>query len=742
MAILLALLAASLPLSSSSDLNKYLASQGHLIPLTTLSHGQGVAIVAYKATIDVGTPAQRVSVILDTGSSALAVALPNCKTREQHECTLDSAGFVPNNSSSYHQPRHLAQHKVTMTYDQGGWSGYRGRDVISFPTTHVQDQLAVHLRGMVPVSTRSPQDTIAADMPVLRFDALPAQAPSPMSHRHHPSDAPMPFLRERPFASVSREPVASLQDLSPGPRDGSRLPAARRSPYQPVGSASDAIPLELASVLGRSTPPKHVDDALRVRTSPASVSAKPSTVAPPPVPSHVIKLGGAKAPARLPHHRHQSSKTNPSPSPSLPEDLEDPLHQEANVKALRHAQNVHKHLSAPVGNANGLLSQRLTVNSIQEAWTIFTVDGHQGVLGLSPRADLLSEHASFAMHLQRNGSILWLASGNSSTQAQQWAEVSSRLNATAISLISSPKALHYQVPFTAVRVGTRRVPLPSLPNKKGLAKRNHHHAIVDSGTTFLLVPQALRLNIVRHLSALVEVNPAIWTSYCVRTHPGRWPELQLELGGGAWISIPGKDYLIQQSPGFYCLGIGISSEEDEIILGLTVLKSRWIALNPLSALFLVSPRDLETVQLPTANTLCNWARDELPGFKQDVSTCSSDCHASATGYSYCHGAMVEVFVNGQRHRFDQQRLTWAGVTRARVYQSVNVEMVVTCPAAAYYPLQCYVELEVAWVTTLMLGLLACGLMRSIWVTTRELQRLQHEEHTKLQGLQKVEVSTA
>ena len=149
----------------------------------------------------------------------------------------------------------------------------------------------------------------------------------------------------------------------------------------------------------------------------------------------------------------------------------------------------------------------MTVNSIQEAWTIFTVDGHQGVLGLSPRADLLSEHASFALHLQRNHSVLWLASGNSSMQAQQWAAVSHRLNATAITLISSPKALHYQVPFTGVRVGSHRVPLPVLPADARLATGARYRAIVDSGTTFLLVPAALRVNIIRHLSALVEANP-------------------------------------------------------------------------------------------------------------------------------------------------------------------------------------------------------------------------------------------
>ena len=87
---------------------------------------------------------------------------------------------------------------------------------------------------------------------------------------------------------------------------------------------------------------------------------------------------------------------------------------------------------------------------------------------------------------------------------------------------------------------------------------------------------------------------------------------------------------------------------------------------------------------------------------------------------------LQVYVNGQRHEYKQQRLTWAGLTRARVYQSAQVEMVVTCNADVYYPLQCHVELEVAWVTTLLLGCLVCMLMRSIWVTTHELKRLQQE----------------
>jgi hypothetical protein len=211
----------------------------------------------------------------------------------------------------------------------------------------------------------------------------------------------------------------------------------------------------------------------------------------------------------LGHHRHPVATNPPSlASPRQHTLVADhkPRQQHTNAKALRLAKHASKHLSASGGTANGLLSQRVTINSIHEAWAIFTVDGHQGVLGLSPRADLLSEHASFAMHLQHNHSILWLASGNSSTQAQQWAHVSLHLNATAISLISSPKALHYRVPFTGVQVGSHRVPLPALRNTED-SVQGHYHAIVDSGTTFLLVPAGLKVNIVRHLSALVEVNP-------------------------------------------------------------------------------------------------------------------------------------------------------------------------------------------------------------------------------------------
>ena len=39
---------------AQSDFEDFLALHGHLIPLTTLSHGHGEAIVAYKATVDVG----------------------------------------------------------------------------------------------------------------------------------------------------------------------------------------------------------------------------------------------------------------------------------------------------------------------------------------------------------------------------------------------------------------------------------------------------------------------------------------------------------------------------------------------------------------------------------------------------------------------------------------------------------------------------------------------------------------
>jgi hypothetical protein len=52
----LQLLFCCIVIGTRPDLEEYLSSNGHLIPLTTLSHGQGEAIVAFKATVDVGTP--------------------------------------------------------------------------------------------------------------------------------------------------------------------------------------------------------------------------------------------------------------------------------------------------------------------------------------------------------------------------------------------------------------------------------------------------------------------------------------------------------------------------------------------------------------------------------------------------------------------------------------------------------------------------------------------------------------
>eukprot|EP00730_Choanoeca_flexa_P001149 TRINITY_DN10502_c0_g1_i1.p1 TRINITY_DN10502_c0_g1~~TRINITY_DN10502_c0_g1_i1.p1 ORF type:complete len:781 (+),score=119.63 TRINITY_DN10502_c0_g1_i1:223-2565(+) len=742
--------------SRHNDIQAVLSDMGALLPLTALSHSQGVAIVAYKATLDIGSPKQRVSLILDTGSSALAVALPQCQTREQQGCTAGGVGFEPLDSSSYHRPRHQHKHKVTMTYDQGGWTGYRGKDLVSFPVDNVSSRQSVPPPFAPPISTHRPTDAIAADIPALRFDVMADHHRRHAERTRHDGTQRHPPAKPHPYASVRQGMLANL-DNNPTEYPSHPPLSAAHSSALPSGMLSEAIPLDPrmqgGAVLGRATPPAATFPTRSSTTSSGAFSSSTSLPYSIPSPASTVakharaadSFSSGTVPDRLPADES-------SPSPSL-------VNEPARLHHLRHSPGLTSvradsdtlvHLDGPVANrrppSRGKLQaqphrattdrgikHRLTVNSIQEAWTIFTVNGHQGVLGMSPRADLLSEHASFALHLSEVDAQLWLATGNTSHQAQQWRRLQSAFNGTAVGLISSPKSLHYRVPFTAIHVGTHHVPLPSLPVRNPEAVHRQiprYHAIVDSGTTFLLLPAEMRQSVVRHMSALVEVNPAIWSDFCVRTHPSRWPGLQLELGNGAWITLQGHDYLVQQSPGFYCLGFGISSDRNEVILGLTALKSRWIAINPLSAQLLMASRDTPSLSPPETQDLCDWAREELADYAHDVPDCRSDCSASVTGRSYCHSANAELYIQGQRYDYSHLRITWLGLTRSRVYQSANVELVLTCNADVYYPLQCSVKLEVAWGFTLFLALVAAILVRSILVTTRELNRLQLEQQAQ------------
>lgn len=84
------------------------------------------------------------------------------------------------------------------------------------------------------------------------------------------------------------------------------------------------------------------------------------------------------------------------------------------------------------------------------------------------------------------------------------------------------------------------------------------HTIVDTGTTFLILPRPAHAVLLSTLRArMPHVDPAIWSEFCIATDPAEWPVLTIHLRGVAF-AVSGHDYLNPQG-NYRCLGIGAAS---------------------------------------------------------------------------------------------------------------------------------------------------------------------------------------
>jgi hypothetical protein len=171
--------------------------------------------------------------------------------------------------------------------------------------------------------------------------------------------------------------------------------------------------------------------------------------------------------------------------------------------------------------------------------------------------------------------------------------------------------------------------------------------------------------------------------------------------------------------GFYCLGIGQSSENDEVILGLTALMDRMVAISLFDQQLLVTRT--AGVSLPS-HAGCHWLQSQFPEEAGRVLSCAKHCHTTPVSdtVAYCHAASVSVFAGGHVRTYTA-RLSWRVIEREHVFSNERFYAVVSCPAKDFYPLQCYVCLEVAWVVTALLVLVVIWLVRIIVVANHQIK---------------------
>nr|XP_058948271.1 beta-secretase 2-like [Pocillopora verrucosa] len=83
---------------------------------------------AYVIELDLGTPPQRLEFLIDTGSSNMAIAGPECQDEMDHKCQIETFYHPEKSNTSVDQ--HIP---IETEYGKGAWSGDIYLDVVAFP---------------------------------------------------------------------------------------------------------------------------------------------------------------------------------------------------------------------------------------------------------------------------------------------------------------------------------------------------------------------------------------------------------------------------------------------------------------------------------------------------------------------------------------------------------------------------------------------------------------------------------
>lgn len=115
----------------------------------------------------------------------------------------------------------------------------------------------------------------------------------------------------------------------------------------------------------------------------------------------------------------------------------------------------------------------------------------------------------------------------------------------------------------------------------GLSPYSYPPAIVDSGTTDILLEPEIYIAVIAMLKAKgPPVDERFWNNYCVITDPYKWPYLTIYLkdmrGGSFALTVLGKHYVRKQDQ-FYCLSIG--AKQFGAVLGEVTLEGNVVVFD-------------------------------------------------------------------------------------------------------------------------------------------------------------------
>eukprot|EP00047_Mylnosiga_fluctuans_P002126 m.223273 g.223273 ORF g.223273 m.223273 type:complete len:629 (-) comp10904_c0_seq1:450-2336(-) len=261
-------------------------------------------------------------------------------------------------------------------------------------------------------------------------------------------------------------------------------------------------------------------------------------------------------------------------------------------------------------------------------------------------------------------------------------------------------------------------------------------AIIDSGSTFLVLPPLAYASVIRALRrAMPHEDPAIWDQFCIITEPALWPVLSIQLDG-IRVNIYGRDYLNQQGD-HYCLAISVMSKPVQAgaILGATVMQGIHLEFDRANQRIGFAPAlhspDSHMCGRPPGwlrNLPGNWSVRQLGAASKlpllEAETCSECVHL---GGLWCGSGQLDAWVDGYRNSFNNTAFCWprSGFGMAGMQSNVFVPnhgpaaLTATCSALPS-AFQCRVppHLALAGCCVLLAALVLSITCSAVWIFCR------------------------
>ncbi|XP_031556504.1 beta-secretase 2-like [Actinia tenebrosa] len=195
-------------------------------------------------------------------------------------------------------------------------------------------------------------------------------------------------------------------------------------------------------------------------------------------------------------------------------------------------------------------------------------------------------------------------------------------------------------------------------NSVGLSSRFFPDAIVDSGTTDILLPPIVYAAVINELKKRgPPVDERFWKSYCVDTDPYQWPYITIYLtdmrGGSFGLTILGKHYVRKQDD-FHCLSIGL--KPSGAVLGEVSMEGNVVIFDRANQRIGFAPSNLTHPEegpcgnpMRVNNTVTGRLHKYCKATDMPRESCAMSCDPCIKeGGVWCPNGKVVVWINGVR----------------------------------------------------------------------------------------------